>query len=74
MMISILAGQTGIWAGDERSRKFLQIRRLSNGRSAPREEQFAPSGIQHWLALLLPLVHLLKLLKDLMAQLVHLRW
>ena len=27
-----------------------------------------------WLALLLPLVYLLKLLKDLVAQLVHLRW
>ena len=36
--------------------------------------QCAPSDSQHWLALLLPLVYLLKLLKDLVAQLIHLRW
>jgi hypothetical protein len=53
---------------------FLRIRRLSNGQSTLREEQCAPSDSQHWLAVLLPLVHLLKLLNDLVAQLAHLRW
>jgi hypothetical protein len=53
---------------------FLRIRRLSNGQSTLREEQRAPPDSQHWLAVLLPLVHLLKLLKNLVAQLVHLRW
>jgi len=52
---------------------FYGIKRLSNGRNALREEQRAPSGSQHWLAVLLPPVHLLKLLKNLVAQLVHLR-
>jgi len=47
---------------------------LSNGQSTLREEQCAPSDSQHWLAVLLPLVHLLKLLNDLVAQLAHLRW
>ncbi len=56
------------------SRKFLRISGLSNGRGALREERRGPSASQHRLAVLLPLVHLLKLLDDLMAQLVHLRW
>ncbi len=53
---------------------FLRIKRLSSGQSTLREEQRAPSDSQHWLAVLLPLVHLLKLLKNLVAELVHLRW
>jgi hypothetical protein len=60
MMIGIPAGQTGMRAGDGCSRKFLRIRRLSIGRSALREEQRAPSDSQHWLAVLLPPAHLLK--------------
>jgi hypothetical protein len=74
LMIGIPASQTGIRAGDGCSRTFLRIRRLSNGRSALREERRAPSASQHRLAVLLPLVHLLKLLNNLVAQLVHLRW
>ena len=74
LMIGIPAGQTGIRAGDGCSRKFLRISGLSNGRGALREERRAPSASQHRLAVLLPLVHLLKLLNDLVAQLVHLRW
>ena len=61
-------------AGDGCSRKFLRIRRLSNGRNALREEQRAPSDSQHWLAVIRLPVHLLKLLNNLVAQLVHLRW
>jgi hypothetical protein len=56
-------------------RKFLRSTRSSNGRSALRGgEQSAPSDSQRWLAVLLPLVHLLKLLKNPVAQLVQLRW
>jgi hypothetical protein len=73
-MIGIPAGQTGIRAGDGCSRKFLRIRRSSNGQSALREQRREPSASQHRLAVLLPLVHLLKLLNDLVVQLVHLRW
>jgi hypothetical protein len=72
-MMTGIPGQTGIRAGDGCSGKFLRIKRLSNGQSTLREEQRAPSDSQHWLALLLPLVHLLKLLKNLVAELVHLR-
>ena len=43
-------------------------------RDTLREEQRAPSGSQHWLAVLLPPAHLLKLLKNLVAQLVQLGW
>jgi hypothetical protein len=64
---------TSIRAGHGYSRKFLRIRRLSNGRSALREERRAPSASQHRLAVLLPLMHLLKLLNNLVAQLVPLR-
>jgi hypothetical protein len=39
-----------------------------------REERRAPSASQHRPAVLLPLVHLLKVLNNLVAQLVHLRW
>ena len=46
---------------------------VENGRNTPREEQRTPSGSQHWLAVLLLPVHLLKLLKNLVAQLVQLR-
>ena len=46
---------------------------MNNGRNALWEEQHAPSGSQHWLAVLLLPVHLLKLLKNLVAQLVQLR-
>jgi hypothetical protein len=41
---------------------------------AARQEQRAPSKSQHGLTVMLPLVHLLKLLKDLVAQLVPLSW
>lgn len=66
----------GIRAADGCSGKLLRIRRLSKRPECPREERRALSDSQHWLnlALLLPLVHLLKLLKNLVAQLVHLRW
>ncbi len=71
LMISIPAGRTGIRAGAGCSRKFLWIKRLSNGQNALREEQRAPAGSQHWLAALLLPVHLRKLLKNLVAQLVQ---
>jgi hypothetical protein len=75
MMISIPAGQTCIRAGDGCSGKFLRIKRLSNGRNALREEQRALHlTASNWLAVLLPLVHLLKLLKNPVTELVHLSW
>ena len=74
MMIGIPAGQTGIRAGDGCSRKFLRIKTLSNGRNALRAERRAPSDSEHWLAVLLPPVHLLTLLKNLVTELVLLRW
>ena len=73
MMISIPTGRTGIGVGAGCFRKFVRIKKLNNGRNALREEQHAPSGSQHWLAMLLLPVHLLKLLKNLVAQLVQLR-
>ncbi len=52
---------------------ILRIKRLSNGWNALREEQRAPSGSQHWLAVLLLPVQLLTLLKNLVAKLIQLR-